>query len=379
MSSDIEKRGRGNSILIIVLVLILAGLFSVAPSSLLPTGLLSLNLQLNQNIGDEYRTITKEIWDGLADGEIVADGKTTYSQHIVFKDAGAADQIEACRVVFGKNNEGDTGNFLHCKKGDDIFEYRLSFASGLRSAIDNNELKDVVDEKLFLLGQEFIVTKAEIVGNGLKLRLSGSAVKKTIEEGKSETLILDGVPYTISVLTISSETTPRVVLNINGQTSKPLEARKLLTLNNGIPIFIQEIIPNEAGEGGLGDHVILALGGARSVLLQDTDYTDDKFTAGDVSVNNEEIPNSKVKIRAVKNGNEFTIDSIAYRLRAADKASGDMYVAPGQGLSTQLRSPLGLLSSVWDLRYGGVSGAGTRRPVSGSMIRFDASSGGYRP
>ncbi|MDO8643251.1 MAG: hypothetical protein Q7R76_06780 [Candidatus Woesearchaeota archaeon] len=374
-----KERGDGNTILLVVLLLILAGMFSFAPSSFLPTGLLSLNLQLNQNIGDEYRTITQETWDGLADGVIYADGKTTYSQNIVFRDQASSDPIEACSVIFGRNNEGETSNFLHCKKGDDLFEYRVSFSSGLQSTIDDhNQLKDIDDEKLFLLGQEFTVTQAVVTGNNLRLRLSGGAVTKTIEEGKSETLLIDGVQYTVTVVTISNDATPRVVLNINGQTSKPLEAKKLIILNNGVHILINTLLTNEAGEGGVGDHVILAFGGARSVILEDTDYTDDKFTTGSVVVNSQQINDGKIKIRAVKTGNHFTIDSIAYRLRAADMTNGDVYVASGSSIMAHLRNPLGLLSSVWDIRYGGLGTLGVARPVSGSMVKFDASGSGYR-
>ncbi len=378
-----------NPVITALLLLLLAGLFSLTSLDGLPTGLLNLDLKVNQNIGDEYRVITQHEWQGLADGVIYADGKTTYSQSLVFSDSGE-DPIESCTVSFTKNNEGETGNFLRCPKGGDIFEYRLVFNTGLTSAIENNRLKHLENEKLMMLGQDFTITQARIVGDGVKLRMTGGPARVVIEEGKQETLVFDDQSYTIKVLTISDQENPKVILDINGQRSSPIEAKKIILLKNKIPLLIQDVMLNEAGEkNAMRDSITLIFGGGRSVTFHDSSYADNKFTKGGTMVNMEDITNSKINVFATKSGDEFTIHTISYRLGAAGKKSGDVYVAPGTGLTQFLRSPLGLLSSTWDITYNGLGGdSAATRSLSGASSRvasrggnpitFDAYGKGYR-
>ena len=371
-------RKKGSLFLPIAIVVILVSgvlFFSQA----FPTGHLVLDkLELNENIGSEYHALTKHDWDGLADGILyTGEGKAAYSQFIAFEDNAASDRIESCTVRFTKNDEEESGTFLHCKKDDDIFEYQLIFTSSLKSQVEEKKLSNLIGKELFLLGQTFKIIDGTISGNKAKLTMMGIPVQKMIPEGGKEVLLVDSKPYLVEVVMVSDSTPPKAVFRVNGQVSQPTEEGKTAVINN-IPLFsVLDILPNEGGEGG--DYVSIVFG-PRKVIMEDNDYTDDSFTIGGAKVNGHDMIDAKVKIKGTNDGDLFSIYSISYRLAAAAKKGDDVYVPAGQGLTLHHRSPYGLLSSAWDLEFGGVSqgiaGKAATLPSS-SIIKFDAGSDGY--
>ncbi len=338
-------------------------------------------IEINENIGDEYGSLTAQQWEGLRGGEVVTqEGRTAYSQYVVFKDPAASDPIESCAVRFERDESGAVGDALHCKKGDDLFEYQLIFDEGLESGIKDGHLEDIEDARIMMLGQEFIITQAKIDGNTIRLRLSGLPAKKLMAEGERHTVVHNDKTYTVTVITISDTTPPKVVLQVDGQVSSALDEKKAVLIKGEFPIIVHEIIPNEGSEADGKDMVNLVFG-ARSLDIRDTDYTDDVFTRSEVRVDGRRIVDSKLKIKAVRSGDFFTISSFTYRLQAAGQKGDDVFVPAGEGLIESLNNPYGLLSAAWDLRYGGLGDRGLaapRRQAGGaSIIKFDARGDGY--
>lgn len=367
----------GEILLAFILVVMIGLVMSITQG---PTGNVVLeDLSVNENIGDEYGVLTAQNWIGLQGGTIrTQEGKTDYQQFLVFQDTGADDPLESCTVRFGRDEFGAVGDFLHCQKGDDIFEYQLIFTQGLEGEVEDRRIKDFENIRFMMLGQEFIITKAETNDNKIRLRLMGRPVQKVMIEGQKHTIVYDDEPYVVTIVTISDTTPPKVVLNVNGQTSSALVEKKAILIKNKFPVVINEILPNEGSEIGGEDQVVLVFG-SRSVDIRDSDYTDDTFTRSEVRVNGVRIIDSKIRIKAVRSNDLITVSSITYRLQAAGPR-GDVYIPAGQGLAENIRNPFALLSSAWDLRYGGV-GDGVRylptRASGGGTIKFDAHGDGY--
>lgn len=331
-------------------------------------------LQVNENIGVDNNIITEMHWSGLKSGTIhTGAGKTTYHQFLAFRDT--SDPIEGCAIVFEQNEENVAADYLKCERGDDIFEYKLVFDNGLESEIRNNDLRNLDGERVNILGQEFTITQATKKGNTIKINMFGGPIVENIYEGEIKVFVIEGKKYSVIPAIITEGTggtDPEVRFEINGEMTPPMDKNKGFVLKDGRRIGILNILPNEAGDGR--DIVQLVFGATR-VRFIDNDVTDSDFSLG-VRVDGEDIEDARVLISARENDDEVVIDSIRYRL-AADATKGDVYIPKGLGLRSQLNEPGGMLSSAWDLRYEGLSGAVSNSPGP-SIIKFDAGSHRYR-
>ncbi|MBI2147029.1 hypothetical protein HYU19_00955 [Candidatus Woesearchaeota archaeon] len=380
-----KKRGDApypRAAVIIVLAFVAISIAVLSSFSEFPTGDLVLQkLDVNENIGQEYRSLTSHDWDGLADGSLFTnEGKAEYSQFIVFQDNVAGDPIESCTRRFAENEEGEPGDYLVCKNGDDIFEYRMSFSAPLRSEIQSNDLVDLTGKSLSILGQDFTISSAELRNNAIELHLSGSPVQKTLVEGSKETISVGSSTILIEVFSVSDTATPpTVVLRVNGNLTPAMEKGKTLYASDIAILTVLDIVPNEAGEG-TGSHgdMVTILAGPRSIVMEDADITDNSFTAGGVQVNGDRLVDSKLKIQGSTSNSVVSISALSYRLEAAGPG-GDVFVPTGSWLSLYHRAPMGLLSSAFDLSFS--SSAGTSLPSSsatgGSVATFDARDSNY--
>ncbi|MEK6874637.1 MAG: hypothetical protein AABX52_02705 [Nanoarchaeota archaeon] len=95
-------------------------------------------------------------------------------------------------------------------------------------------------------------------------------------------------------------------------------------------------------------------GDVGEVDLEDTDYSDSGFVRG-VRVNGKSV-NAQVQIRAVEVGSRLSIVSIKYRPLALRRGGDDIRVHPLHGVRGILQDSSVLLSSSFDLIYGGLGG-----------------------
>lgn len=375
--------------LFILAAIFLAVLLLPPPSGL--TGYLILDkLQVNENIGDEYPVLTKYHWEGLSDGTVYTnEGKAAYSQFLLFRDRNATDPIESCTVRFTQNDDGETGEFLQCETGDDIFEYRLVFKEPLESAVEEQnigtvisgkELLDLPEKELFLLGQKFVITRARLNGNRISLRLIGSPIQKILSEGENETIVVNDTAYNVNILAITDTAPHAVLVAVNGKPLAPAKEGESIEIGGNPIAAVLSILPNEAGDtDDAQDRVVLSFG-SRHLTLEDADYTDDKFNEGRLAVNGKHIPHSKIRMRGTLANNVFSLETITYRLIAAGKKR-DVFIPSGGSLASHHRTPFGLLSAAWNMRYEGVTNrllkTGEGSLARNAIIHFDARNNGY--
>ncbi len=134
------------------------------------------NIELGSFIGKDIPVLSKNELKALEDGTITTNsGKTTYSQYILLQKQGD-NGFDGANILFGKDNEGKTGNFLFFEKNSPLFEYAIVFASGLTSRIENSKLVDIDNKYLNVMGKSFVIvqTFVDVQQKVVKLRLMGS-------------------------------------------------------------------------------------------------------------------------------------------------------------------------------------------------------------
>lgn len=324
-------------------------------------------LEIGETIGDEARSITGREWPSLRSGVIhTREGKTTYNQYLIFEDT-AQGLTSSGKIVFARNERGKTADYLHFKDGETMFEYEINFDGGLLGTIDSDgHIREIEGERFVMLGEEFTITRATVNTdtNAVSLSLIGGRSLDTLREGKSRPYLIDGKEYNVGVMMISDTNPPKVKFIVNGEITPAIKEGEAIVLADGTQIGVRTIMPNEAGELFGGVDLVEFYASASEIKFHDGNTGDSLFEAG-VDVAKQHIPEGKVRIRAFGNENSFGIFSIEYRLEAqADR--GDVFIPKGEGLREQLRNPGGMLSSGWDIRYGGIESQGS------SKIRFDA-------
>jgi hypothetical protein len=286
---------------------------------------------------------------GLADG----NDKTT-----------EPDDASVARVTYTKDDDDNVGDFLHFEDGEEAFQYELEFVEGFESDVDadTNDLDDLEDETLHILGEDFAVTATDFSTAGrITLDLMGGAIHDTIEEGETKTYTLKGKEYEVTALIVSDSSVAasagKVKLKVNGEVTKALDEGDTEILNDGTTLGIREVLPNEAGETAGGDILEFYLG-AFKIRFQDATGGSDSFD-GTVEVNEENIEDADLSIAFTNiSREEVRISKISYRL-FTDGVSGDEpYLAPGQGFREKIDEPEGMLSDAWDFRYEGLSDPG---------------------
>ncbi len=334
-------------------------------------------LEVREKLGQVRETLTEFDLDGLRGGTVSTnEGTTDYNQYLRFLNSlnsSTSDYIASGLVTFDRDEDDVAGDYLFFRNGDNLFEYEIEFEEGLKSTVecvtgttctagDERRLRDLEDEQLTLLGKSYTIVRTRVTttSNNLKLELLGGDVIDTLEEGQSKTYTIDGKDYEVTAVIIADGgrgSSNTVKLNVNGELTRELVEGQTDVLKDGTEIGVREILANEAGEISGGDIVEFFLG-ANKVRLEDNDYTDSNFVSS-VKVNEENIQDASVRIRAVEpDANTVELQDIKYRLRA--KATrGDVYVRPGQGLRQFLDEPEGMLNPDWDIRYEGLTKSGT--------------------
>ena len=327
-------------------------------------------LEINEHIGDVRETLTEVDLLMLKGGQIVTDeGSTEYNQYLRFAtQAQASKGKSSAAAVFAEDERDRVGHYLYWDSGALLFQWELEFEEGLESEIEGNDLVDLEDEDLFILGQPFVIVDTDLTdGNrSLTIELMGGAVSAILGENDKETYVVDGKEYEVEVLVISETSNDgegSVKFRINGEITDELTDGETDVLADGTQIGIRDIL---ATGKDIQKSIVQFYIGAYKVEFWDSNVTDTYWKPAGTEVNEETIEDSDVLIRGAMTGQlEFEIQYIRYNL-SADAVLGDIYIAPGTGLREQLDEPEGMLTPFWDIKYEGLMDTGV------TIVRLDA-------
>lgn len=352
-------------------------------------------LEIGESLGDVRETLTEVDLDMLKGGQIVTDkGSTEYNQYLRLPmnlttfNVSSPQPIHGA-VIFSEDERDRVGHYLFFNDGDLVFQWELEFEEGLESSIDGDDLKDLEDEDITILGQPFVLVDSDVFAAGitasnatiggvtpqLTLELIGGAVSAVLGENDAQTFVVDGKEYEVEVLVIS-ETAAQgegsVKFRINGEITDELEDGETDVLADGTQIGIRDIL---ATGKDIQKSIVQFYLGAYKVEFSDTNTSNTIFEGAGTEVNEETIEDSAVRIlgQFTQSGSSTTsltgavyeIQNIQYNL-TADAVLGDMYVPPGTGVREQLDEPEGMLTPNWDIRYEGLMDTGV------TLVRIDS-------
>lgn len=304
----------------------------------------SNSLELNESLGSVIQSITEIDIDALSSGSTGKSTKTSYQQYLRLNNG-----IPSGKVLFTEDNQNNVGDFLYFQDDTDMFEYELQFDNGWESSLTSNTLSDLKDNELSILGREYTVTDATKNNNDIEIQLLGGSFTDMLEEGESAIYEIDGQDHEFEVLIIEDTIPSTVTFVIDNSPSPQLEEGDIYQFGS-TTLGVMNLIINEAGEPGLGDMVQFALGAEHIVLKDDVSNTNFQQS---IKVNGNSISNSFVKIQGNAKTNGYEITNIKYRTQADDINGGDVFVPPGQQLSSFLRKPESLIAGI-DFIYNGL-------------------------
>lgn len=133
------------------------------------------DIDVGSYIGKDFPTLTKNELKSLADGSIITNaGKTDYSQYIILRKSGDKG-FDGGSIIFGRDENAQAGHYLFFETNQPLFEYLLTFSSGLASRIENNKLVDLENKYLNIMGKSFVIVQTFVDTSKkiLRLRLMG--------------------------------------------------------------------------------------------------------------------------------------------------------------------------------------------------------------
>jgi len=340
-------------------------------------------LEISEQMGDVRETLTEVDLDMLKGGQITTDqGSTEFNQYLRFPD----DSTSSGSVRFDKDERDRVGHFLFYNDSSTVFQWELEFEEGLESEVTGNDLVDLEDEDITILGQPFVIVDTDLVNRSdlansvsggspdLTLELIGGAVSAVLGENDKETYVVDGKEYEVEVLVISETAASgegSVKFRINGEITDELADGETDVLADGTQIGIRDIL---ATGKDIQKSIVQFYLGAYKISFRDSNTTDTVAIVG-AEVNEETIEDANVLMKGQFTSNppattsltgaKFEIQNVKYNL-TADAVLGDMYVPPGTGVRAQLDEPEGMLTPNWDIRYEGLMDTGV------SLIRLDS-------
>jgi hypothetical protein len=349
-------------------------------------------LEIGESLGNVRETLTEVDLDMLKGGQIVTDkGSTEYNQYLRLPINGSQPYHGA--VIFAEDERDRVGHYLYLNDGDLVFQWELEFEEGLESEIEGDDLKDLEDEDITILGQPFVLVDSDVtvanlatLGGGsnitagsrtskLVLEMIGGAVSAVLGENDAQTFVVDGKEYEVEVLVISETSAGgegSVKFRINGEITDELEDGETDVLADGTQIGIRDIL---ATGKDIQKSIVQFYLGAYKVEFRDDNTADNVFQGAGTEVNEETIEDSAVRIlgqftqagnsATTLDGTVFEVQNVQYNL-TADAVLGDMYVPPGTGVREQLDEPEGMLTPNWDIRYEGLMDTGV------TLVRIDS-------
>ncbi|MGH9910064.1 MAG: hypothetical protein ACRD32_05445, partial [Nitrososphaerales archaeon] len=268
-------------------------------------------LEIGEMIGDVRETLTEVDLDMLKGGQVVTDqGSTEFNQYLRFPVPGQVGNNQSTAVIFAQDERDRVGHYLFINDGDVIFQWELEFEEGLESEVEGNDLVDLEDEDITVLGQPFVIVDTDVINKtnvfgtisfggspDLTLELIGGAVSAVLGENDKETYVVDGKEYEVEVLVISETAAAgegAVKFRINGEITDELEDGETDVLADGTQIGIRDIL---ATGKDIQKSIVQFYLGAYKVEFRDTNTSNSLPIAGGTEVNEETIEDSFVQIR----------------------------------------------------------------------------------
>ncbi len=285
-------------------------------------------LNLYETIGSVKNIITKTDLAGLKQGSVSNDkGTFTYDQYL---------ELGNSTVTFAKddNGDGDQNPKIYFKNSaGNLFRYKLTFPTALKSDIDSSrDLDDLDNKKITILGKEYTITNTDLTTGGqLTLELMGGAVTDTIEGGKTKTYTISGKDYEVTLNAVTTTTPPKAQLTINSEVTESLEAGQTFTLSDGTQIGIKDVLPTKA-DSVSADLVTFYLG-AQKVKIVDTTSTSGN-QASTFQIGSNTISDGSADIVWTNSSTEVSLTEIAIVVEPSDS----YFVPSGGKLSEALKS-----------------------------------------
>lgn len=150
-------------------------------------------IDIGQNIGFKSPTITGNEFACMADKKIQTDrGRATARYSLSLYDAVNG----GCIVEFVEPESGPVGTYMRCPSGQKAFDLTILFEPSLDSDIDeDNELEDLQDETIPILGMGYSIIRARVdTGSGIvRLRFISPAGTLDIEDAYADTAFSEKV------------------------------------------------------------------------------------------------------------------------------------------------------------------------------------------
>ena len=200
--------------------------------------------------GKEYQE-SKTVDFGEAIGSIVLDDSdmSQLQDGKVRVDGDRYDIQDKLRltseVILGVSGDGADEDFgsephiLVLKK--DAIRYTYYFDDTIKMS----DVSEDVPLRINFLGQD--VEIVDVDSNGFKVR-QGLELSD-MKEGEERTVAVDDVETTVKLVVVS-DSTNKVVVEVNGERSKVLADGQSDLLDNGYSVTASDILPNEAGDEG---------------------------------------------------------------------------------------------------------------------------------
>ncbi|MDD9952812.1 MAG: hypothetical protein OXR66_00580 [Candidatus Woesearchaeota archaeon] len=311
-------------------------------------------LELRENVGDVIDTLSSYELPGLKTVTVVtSEGSTDCFQYLRFKDG---NNLQNMSVNYVENDDDNMDTFFVVETDLPFMEWELQCTEGLESDRDtsSNELDDLEDKTLNILGQDFTIVSAEVGANGedFSLLLMGGSIPDTLREGECRTYSIDGTDYETCLVFVSDPDsaggTTEAKLAINGELTQALEEGETDTLSDGLQVGIRDILVNDR-EG-----VVSFFIGADKLEINDGNTSLQNF-GGTIEINNENINDGDLDVIGSFIGtNKFEITDIKYRLEMDADRSSTAYIPPGHGIREFMDRPESLISDSLDVFFAGL-------------------------
>jgi hypothetical protein len=144
-----------------------------------------INLDIGEYISNELSAVSEAQLEALASGRVYGkDVSTDFTQSLMFSEPGL---FAGGHVIFGSDEQNRVSDFLQFDSGEGMFKYQIDFGAGLRSSLDGNEMEDIVDEDIKILGETFTIVNAEYNSGStaVELRLFGGFGSIDLYDGNS--------------------------------------------------------------------------------------------------------------------------------------------------------------------------------------------------
>lgn len=309
----------------------------------------------------------------LAEGTYVADGDDAsntydYEQKITF-GSGKNATFTFYESSDYELDEDNPVEMLYQPESTNFYVYELSFKKAAESDLsassagcgDTNELCDLEDTKISMLGMEYDITQFEYVDDGgetvtandtVTIEMMGGATIHTLYEGQTATYELEGNQYEVraDVVGTGSSSSLVTILSVNGEPTKELTKGQTDKVA-GIEVGIKQLIENEAQEEGAGQDLVQFYLGAKKMTLSDTDPSSATMDADgqpaeaqEIQLESQDIDYLYGDIQMAKSGSKWALQKITI----AHSPSDAIFITEDQSYSMP-----GL--EAFDIQYAGMT------------------------